>query len=98
MKNRWVAARARFQEISTSMTWPYWSIAQYRYTHPPGWFTDRWATALSSLKGLDLSTCAVPRLVNLFSFVLRRFWAAPVAASGSRIGPVGLTASAAAGP
>jgi hypothetical protein len=45
--------------------------------------------ALSSLKGLDRSSCAVPRLVDLFSFVLRRFWAAPVAASGSRIGPVG---------
>ncbi|HEX2289276.1 MAG TPA: hypothetical protein VHH53_03565, partial [Pseudonocardiaceae bacterium] len=54
--------------------------------------------ALSSLKGLDLSSCAAPRLVDLFSFVLRRFWAAPVAASGSRIGPVGPTASAAAGP
>jgi hypothetical protein len=47
------------------------------------------AQALSSLKGLDLSSCAVRRLVDLFSFVLRRFWAAPVAASGSRIGPVG---------
>lgn len=29
---------------------------------------------MSSLKGLDLSSCAVPRLVDLFSFVLRRFW------------------------
>lgn len=40
-------------------------------------------------------TLRPPRLVDLFSFVLRRFWAAPVAASGSRIGPVGPTASAA---
>jgi hypothetical protein len=56
------------------------------------------SVALSSLKGLDLSSCAAPRLVDLFSFVLRRFWAAPIAASGSRIGPVGPTASAAAGP
>jgi hypothetical protein len=33
MKNRWVAARSRFGDISTSMTWPSWSIARYR--HPP---------------------------------------------------------------
>jgi hypothetical protein len=33
MKNRRVAARSRFGDTSTSMTWPSWSIARYR--HPP---------------------------------------------------------------
>jgi hypothetical protein len=32
VKNRQVAARSRFWDISTSMTCLYWSIARYRYT------------------------------------------------------------------
>ncbi len=27
--------QSRFGEISTSMIWPYWSIARYGYTHRP---------------------------------------------------------------
>jgi hypothetical protein len=30
VKNRRVAARARFSVMRTSMTWPNWSIARYR--------------------------------------------------------------------
>jgi len=39
VKNRRVAARSRCSETSTSMTWPNWSIARYRYTHRPATFT-----------------------------------------------------------
>jgi pullulanase/glycogen debranching enzyme len=42
--------------------------------------------ALSSLKGLWASSLGVTSVADLFSVVLRCFWAAPVAASGSRIG------------
>jgi hypothetical protein len=35
VKNRRVAARSRFGEANTSITYPNWSIARYRYTHRP---------------------------------------------------------------
>jgi hypothetical protein len=35
VKNRRVAARSRFPQTRTSMTWPNWSIARYRYTRRP---------------------------------------------------------------
>ena len=37
--NRWVAARSRFGEASTSKTWRYWSMARYSYTHRLATFT-----------------------------------------------------------
>jgi hypothetical protein len=30
VKHRRVAAKSRFSDTSTSMTWPYWSIARYK--------------------------------------------------------------------
>jgi hypothetical protein len=49
-------------------------------------------SALSSLKGTGLVKLGLTLIVDLFSVVLRRFWAAPVAVSGSGIGPRGPTA------
>jgi hypothetical protein len=48
--------------------------------------------ALSSLKGTGLVKLGLTLIVDLFSVVLRCFWATPVAASGSGIGPRGPTA------
>jgi hypothetical protein len=50
------------------------------------------ARALSSLKGTGLVKLGLTLIVDLFSVVLRCFWATPVAASGSGIGPRGPTA------
>jgi hypothetical protein len=32
-------SQIRFSDTNTSMTWPYWSIARYRYTHRPATLT-----------------------------------------------------------
>jgi hypothetical protein len=39
VKNRRAAARSRRADSSTSMTWPCWSIARYRYVHRPATLT-----------------------------------------------------------
>jgi hypothetical protein len=49
-------------------------------------------SSLSSLKGTGLVKLGLTLIVDLFSVVLRCFWATPVAASGSGIGPRGPTA------
>jgi hypothetical protein len=50
------------------------------------WASKAWLEALSSLKGLWASSLGVISVADLFSVVLRCFWAALGAASGSRIG------------
>jgi hypothetical protein len=39
VKNRRAAARSRRWDSSTSMTWPCWSIARYKYVHRPATLT-----------------------------------------------------------
>ncbi len=66
MKNRRVAARSRFGEISTSMTWPYLLIARYRYTHRPATFRY-----VSSTNQRSPGTCRHDRAASINNGVNR---------------------------
>jgi hypothetical protein len=66
VKNRRVVAKSRFGATRTSMTWPYWSIAQYIYTHRPATFTY-----VSSTNHRFPTTCRQGRAASISSGVNR---------------------------